>query len=330
MKMGVMVGLPSWYLWHKADVENDDEIRQMRTTEYGRKWWYYRLNWDVPGFGKAGELVKIPKPILDGQIFGTTLEMTLDRMKGEDPASVAELAKGIAKDAAFNFLPSFGVVPATLLTNTDPSTGWSITPEGQDQLATQHQGEATASWLSRTISKRVGPAADELNWKVLQRTLSPAGLDYLFNAVGGMLGRDAVTAVSAALEFQETGYVPAKQEWPVVKQVFAQTPSKQTHDLQEFYDRAERIETVGKTMAHLIKEDPEALLPYMEQHMDEARLVKLYASSRSQIAGFRRAYNDLREMHTDIVSSADRRLMQAEYIRQMNEVARLANEFAKQ
>lgn len=328
-KMGTMIGLPTWYLWSKAESENDDEIRQMRTTELGRRYWFYRLNWDVPGFGSAGEIVKIPKPILDGQIFGTTMEMALDRRKQEDPSSVAELIKGIGKDAMFNFLPSIGVIPLTLATNTDPTTGWKITPEGSADLSTEHQGEDRASWLSRMISRRVGPAADELNWGVLQRTLSPAGLDYLFNAVGGMLGRDAVIAVSAALEHQDTGYVPAKYEWPVVRQVFAETPSRQTHEIQEFYRRADRVETVGRTMSHLIKEDPERLLAYMESHQSDYGLVKVYSKTRSQIAGLRRAINDLREMHTDIVSSKDRRDIIAEYIRQMNLIAQQANDAAR-
>ena len=328
-KMGSAIAIPSALLWYKAESENDDEIRQMRTSEFGRRWWFYRLNWDVPGFGKAGEIVKIPKPILDGQLFGTAIELTLDRLKGENPTAVDELIKGAGADAAFNFLPAIGVVPFALAFNKDPSTGWNIEPEGQQDIAPEHRGEANASWLSRNISRSLAPKFEGVNWPIIQRSLSPAGIDYLFNAVGGMLGRDAVIAISAALEYEDTGYIPAKQEWPVIRQVFAQVPTRQTHDIQEFYRHADEVEQVSRTIAHMIKADPGRVIEYMARHENEYQVAPAYAKARTQIAAYRRAIADLRELSTDVVSSEDRRRMTAEYIRAMNQVAAEVNDVTR-
>ena len=327
IKSMLMIGLPSYYFWHKAESEDDQQIRDLRSSAPTN--WYYRLNWDVKGYGNKGDIVKIPKPILDGQIFGTSVESALDHQKGNDPINMAEFSKAVGQQAAFNLLPTVGVIPLSLQANQDMSSGWAIEPQGDQNLPTEMRGADKATWMSRTLSHAIAPKFEGLNIPMLQHSLSPAGMDFLFNAVGGMLGQDAVKSVSQAMEYQETGYIPSKEEYPIMKQVFVQNPLRSTKEIERFYQGAGPVEQVGAAISHMMKEDPESLLPYMERHQKEYALVGMYAQARTQMAGFRRAINDLRNVHTDVISSQQRRETIAEYLDMMNERAKMVNEMAK-
>ena len=326
-KAFVGITLPSMAFWMMN--KDDKEINDLRKTPSGAKYWFMRSSVDAPKMGlKKGDIVKIPKPIVDGQIFGTSMEAYLDKAYGDDPASVATAAEAMAKDVSFNILPTAGVLYYGLQTNQNLGLGSALTPPGDENLSLEHRGENHASWISRTVSQKIAPLVSPNAPQVLKNTLTPAGLDYVVNTVGGMLGQDALLAITQAVEAETKGYVPAKEEFPVVSKIFAAYPTGNVMPLRRFYDRAEQVQTVGATINHLTKEDPTRLMPYMMGNQSDYVLLGLFTKARQDIADYRRAYQDLKDAPAGTMSSEDRRTYLKQYQTLMIETARQVNTFA--
>lgn len=326
-KAFVSITLPSMYFWFAN--KDDKEINDLRKTESGSKYWFTRSPVDLPQMGlKQGDIVKIPKPIVDGQFFGTSMEAYLDKRYGDDPAQVHTAAKAMGRDVAFNLLPTAGVLYYGLQTNRNMAFGSPLVPPGDENLALAHQGEDKASWLARKISQKVTPLVGPDAAEALKNASTPAGIDYIVSTVGGMLGQDAVLAVSQAVEAETKGYLPAKEELPIVSKIFAGYPTSNVMPLRRFYERAEKVQTVGATIDHLVREDPERLLTYMGSNQADYMMVGMFAKARQDIANYRRAYQDVKDMPAGTISSEDRRSMMKQYQILMIESARQVNAFS--
>jgi hypothetical protein len=327
-KAFVSITLPSMYFWMAN--KDDQEINELRKTDSGQKYWFIRSPVDVPKMNiTKHDIIKIPKPIVDGQLFGSSMEATLDKMYANDPQTIHTAVAAMAKDIGFNVLPTMGALYLGLETNTNLGTGGNIVPGSDAELSAEHQGEDRASWLARTVSQRAQSVVPENGPEILKRATTPAGLDYIMNTVGGMLGQDALNALTIVANAEEKGYVPAKEELPIVSRVFTDYPIANVASIQRFYDRAEKVQTVGATMTHLMKEDPQRLVTYMTSNQADYSLAGVFTKSRQQIANYRRAIQDIKDMPAGAISSEDRRLYIKQYLGIMIETARMANQFAK-
>lgn len=323
-KAFLSIGLPSWYLWNLN--KDDQEITDLRGTESGKKYWFVRSPVNALGI-KQGDIIKIPKPIGDGQLFGSTIEAMLDQQYGLDPRSMQTTASTTAKDFAFNMLPTIGVIPISLGAGQNWDTGAPLVPGSDQQLELQYQGADKASWLGRTVSQQLGPRFQDSKIESLRNAATPAGFDYIVSSVGGMLGQDGLKALSQIVDSQKIGYVPAKEEYPIISRVFADYPSMQVGPIREFYDVAEKTQVVAATVNHLIEKDPGELARYMNRHKPEIAAAAVMASTRQDIANFRRAYADVKNVPG--ISSEDRRLYQKKFMSLMIERARAANTVAR-
>jgi len=209
------------------------------------------------------------------------------------------------------------------------SRGFDIYPEWEASLDIEHRGEASASFLSRQVSKVVAPLADATNMRALENATTPAGLDFLANSLGGMLGKDALTIASQAIEYDQKGYVPAMRELPIIREVLVTMPTTRTRSVQDFYNKAEEVERASTTFTHWVKEDPDKAVAYMEANMDKLGMAKMFDQTRGSIASYRRAIADIKTMDSKLISSEDRRKMVAEYTNMILEAAKLANDLSK-
>lgn len=326
-KAFVGITLPSMYFWFMN--KDDQEINDLRKTPTGEKYWFMRSPVDNAKMGlQKGDIIKIPKPIVDGQIFGTSMEAYLDKAYGNDPGQMSAAAAAMVKDISFNILPTAGVLYYGLQFNRNVPLGSSLIPQGDENLAPEHQGEDRASWVSRVVSQKVSPLVGPNAPDVLRNATTPAGLDYIMNSVGGMLGQDGLLAISQAVEAETKGYAPAKEEFPIVQKVFAGYPSLNVAPIRRFYDRASQVQTVGATINHLVGEDPTRLLPYMTSNQSDYALLGVFTKTRQDLANYRRAIQDVKDMPAGSISSEDRRAMIKQYQVIMIEVARQANIFA--
>jgi hypothetical protein len=327
-KAFVTITLPSLYFWMAN--RNDEGITQLRQTQPGRKYWFTRSPTDIPALGiTKGDILKIPKPPLDGQVFGTSLESALDQHYGKDPGGQDQVVTSILRDAAFNILPQAGVIPYSLSANNDLGLGRAIIPIGDDQLELQYQGADKASWLARSVSSKIAPALQDSQNAMLRNAVTPAGLDFLTNSIGGMMGQDAVQAISQAVETQTKGYIPAAVELPIMKRIVAEYPSMSTRNIERFYENTQRVQTAALTMKNLLNEHPEDAMQYYERNSQLIALAPVFDKQRQSIANFRRAILDTKNAPASVMNSDQKRAQISTYTGYINDITKMTNDYTQ-
>ena len=303
------IGLPTLYLWNKN--RDDEELRQLRQTDVGSRYWFDRL--------PDGKIIRVRKPHVLGQLFGTTIENTLDQMYHGDPMTIGTWLDGLANDAALNVVPQVGVVPYSLWSNKQIGLGTPIVPESQDQLNPTLQGFNNASNPARIVADALEPVSEPLQpGSALRRAMSPAGLDFIIGNVAGMAGQDALRLIDAGISYREKNLIPSAEEMPIVSRAFARYPSMNTHSVREFYRVAPYVEEVATTIDRYARNDPTKLPAYIERHKGTLSLTKLYQKTRDNISSYRRAIEDARWlMLGGQLSQDDFRRVEDQFLRQI-------------
>lgn len=311
------ITIPSMLLW--AAYRDDEEINQLRSTEYGNKFWWFRTN---------GQIMKVPKPIFDGQVFGTIAEQWLDKQYREDPLATRKWVESMANDAAVNLLPFIGVVPVALMTNKIIGLDGTITPRGTEGLDPQYQARPNTTTIARLASQATAPLARALDTKFTDRLLSPAGFDFVVQQYLGGLGSELSRALSTAVDAVGGADLPPKEELPFVRSVFGNYPSMGVQAINEFYTFAERSDRAAQTANYLAQTHPEQLADYMTERLPDISTAKLYAETRKELADARKAIEDIRQAPRDVMSDAEKRELTQILMRHMIEITRNANEAA--
>lgn len=319
MARGILgIALPSAMLW--AAYKDDEEIVRLRGTPSGKRFWFFRA---------FGEIRKIPKPIFEGQIFGSTVESYLDRRNKDDPEAVRNWTEAMYNDAALTFLPFVGVAPLSLMTGKALGLYTDIVPKGTERLDVEHRAKPETSTLARIVSRAAAPAARSINAEWANNALSPAGVDFLIQNFLGGLGTEAAKTLSIAIDLQAGGDLPPNEELPFIRAVYGRYPQMNTTPIIEFYRGAERAEQAANTLAHLARTKPEAMADYIDARMSEIRLAEMYRKDRQVLADYRRAIEDFRQAPREIMDDATKRDMIKIYAEMMIEQAAMTNELAR-
>lgn len=305
LKGFVYITLPSVYLWYRN--KDDAEITQLRQTEGGQRYWFFRGPApDVtlsPNKGSLpepqGQIYKVRKPHVIGQMFGSTAEHVLDQMTGRDPAGTQRWLDGLINDAAFNMLPQIGVVPASLLANKVWGFGTQVVPT--TDMETELQGATKASNPARVAAQILSPVTTNLDpqgfWTgALRRATTPAGFDFIINNMAGMLGQDALKAIDGAINTLQYKLPPAKDELPIIGRLYAKYPTMNTRNVRDFYDEAARVQMATNSLNELVKTKPELIAQYADRHKLDIALAPSYAQIRTQIADFNRTIQEMHEL----------------------------------
>lgn len=306
------IALPTVGLWYAN--KDDKEIQKWRKTQVGKAYWFVR--------GPSGDVMRIRKPHVIGQLFGTAMEEALDKAYGQDP-QVAETLSQVYRDAAANMLPLFGVIPLSLLADKDFSDLGEmrpITTESDQGLDPKYQGRDRASLPARIISD------------VSRNILSPAQTDYIIRTVSTTVGMDFAQGITAAHEYQAYGFVPAKYELPIVRGFF-QNPRSQGQEVYQFYKYMEDIEPAALTSKHLsepgnLVKNSQAYINYYKENAAKINLIDTFTEARKDIGEYRRALEDMDKMKA-IVSQSTIESVKKQYLMLIEERARSANLVAK-
>lgn len=306
MKGLAYLTLPSAALWYAN--KDDEEINAIRRTRYGKGYWYVRTGDQT--------IMRVRKPHVVGQIFGSTIEDALDK----DPIQAKEILGQVYQDVALDMVPLMGTIPAALWADKQWGTDAPITPESQKNLEPSLQGRDAAAMPWRIISD------------VTHNVLNPAQVDYVARTVGTTLGLDAVKAVTNAHDYVERGYVPAADEMPLIGQLFSKS-SAQHEAVYRFYNRLDEVERVQQTIAYMSRpgnfhNDPQALQKYIQSHQLEIALGDTFTHARQKIAELRRATDDLKKMQTGIVSDDRIRETEKRFRDAIEQQAKLAMQVA--
>lgn len=314
MRAVASIALPSFWLWHAY--KDDQEIKDLRQTEYGKRYWWFRVN---------GEIRKAPKPIFDGQMWGSSVESALDQMQGQDPDAMRKWSNSLLQDASINLLPTIGVIPITYASNFDLGLGNKLIPDSEEKLDIEYQDNANTSWLARVVSSQVAPAARAMDFDAVKRAASPIGIEYLIRNLGGDISLDMMRTLSIAVEYQKPGFSVSKEEAPIIMNVFPKYPTMNVSPIRDFYKHADRADVVSGTVNELLKHDPERLSTYIEENINEVGLMELYKETRASLSDLRAAIEDIRDAPVEAIPSNQKRELIDTIMRAMIERARSAN-----
>ena len=311
------ITLPSIYLW--AAYRGDEEIKQLRTTPQGKRFWWMRIN---------GQIVRIPKPIFDGQVFGTLAESAFDKFAEDDPEAINNWVESMWNDASVNLLPFIGVVPISMATGKVVGLGSDIVPQATQGLDVTLQARPESSTLARITSKALAPIARNAPRpfrSTLTNAISPAGLDFMTRQLLGTGRAEAARALSIAIDVQQGHDFPPKEELPFIRSAFGKFPSLNVGAIREFYSQAGDSEEVVNTVNYLASHNPEQLPQYLESNLIELTVAKIHSETRKQLSDLRKAIEDIREAPPDVIKDKDRRLLTQSFMESMIELARNAN-----
>jgi hypothetical protein len=261
--------------------DDDDEIKELRRTKAGATWWFAR----VPG---SEVIVRIPKPFLWGQVFGTGVEAMLDRMRDENPLAFKEWRSQVLEmisDGAVP-IPTPVKVGFELATNRSLFYKRPIVPRGLENVEGRYQYGPRTSETAKAAGRLTG--------------LSPAKTEYAVGQIGGTLGREALRVGDTIARAGSGVEKPAARlgDLPLVGRAFATTPGGSTDSVETFYDELKEVRGAVETARHLKKTDPEE----WERRRPELRR-KILVSRRYEDTAAR--LNDLRKQIVKIEKRAD-------------------------
>ena len=265
MKAIATITLPSLLLYLKNRKDPDfKEIPQ----------WERDLFW-ITKFGET--YVRIPKPFLYGQVFGSLPERFFEYLDTREP----EAFKGIESSLyeamlPFGGDPASGLLPTGIKPLIENEANWSffresrLVPVGKERLLPEEQSGKYTTETAKGISKLIGKLPDI---PIIKNLESPAKLENLIRGWFGGSGKYALQGGDLLIKgIKKTIGQEIKpkrpKEWadiPLIKGFVTRPPySGSAESLQKFYETKEEINKAYNTYRRLRSEG----------RMDAAKKVK--------------------------------------------------------
>lgn len=290
------ITIPSMLLYFAY--EDDEQIRELRGTPTGRKFWWMR--------GSDNELIKIPKPLFEGQLFGTSIEAVMDSYKENDPVALDTWREAMLNDVTLNLTPLIASIPFSLWANKDLNFGGQITPDRNVDPAYLRNQNTTG--LSQEVAGLMSNWTDDIDNPGVRRALSPAGIDYIVRNLGGTLSFEALKAVSVVMKYSRTGEMPLRDELPFINSAFPTYPNNNVQSIKEFYMLADKADRAKQSMQYLIDNRlGEDAGKYVVDHLEDVALAPLYADARAELTDLRKAIQDIRQLPVGMIPKGQTR-----------------------
>jgi hypothetical protein len=318
------ITIPSMMLW--AANRGDQEIEDLRKSEAGRIYWFVRDPWhqDVDG---NPEIVRMPKPFLYGQIFGTGIESVLDAMFEEDPVAMGRWAAGVAEQGAVNMFPDAFQMGVEQWANKSYFFNSPIVPE---ELERVEPGMQTTERTMR-ISAKIGE---------IFPNVSPLRIEKAFGDAFGSMPVDILRYLDRSIDRFDgdniTEPAPMRSDIAFFGRFFARNPSLSVAPVRAFWDNAlEADEALASLKLADDRTDLSKANQLLEDRMGDFVVAELYEASRREISDIRNAIEAVRDMPDDLFIEGEdpadvKREWINEFMRQYIETARITNEVAAQ
>jgi len=318
VKAFVGITLPSIYLWF--EYKDDKEIQELRRTETGRRFWWLR--------DFSGRIRKIPKPILDGQLWGSSVEAVLDEQLTQDPTAVETWARALAEDGAIHLLPTFLAVPGSIAANWNLTFGGKIVGQAAERVDPELQFTRATTDAARIAGKALAPVSRFMQtqgMETLARAMSPAGIDYLVRNFGGEVSFEMMKGIGQAARYlSDPGFDVTAEEAPFISSLFPRFPTGGAQSIREFYKFARLAEQRSNTLlAKLNGKNPAEAGTYFDANQGIISLLDVYQETRADLTDLRASLVDIEE-HPEM-TSREKRTLSDEILRTMIETARIVN-----
>jgi len=201
----------------------------------------------------TGPILKIPKPMELGIIFGTFAERLMDAAFTDNPESFADFGESVTSFAP-GFVPD-GILPVIEQTvDKNFFTGNDIVPHHLKDVFPEYQFTEYTSDTAKVLAQVVSSTG------ILSKTSmsSPAVIENYLRSWTGTLGRYAIDAIDEIL--QKSGAVtdvvePAKEwyELPFIRSFFSKYPKAGAKSIHSFYNNYEKFKAINSTVKLLTK-----------------------------------------------------------------------------
>lgn len=301
-----------------APPEARDKIRELRRNPESELYWYVAT--PLPG----NPILKLKKPFLLGQMFGTSAELALDKMFADDPRRTTEMAQdllgGMLKTGQFPLTPPLLNVGWGLYSNTETFGGRPIEPAGTEQLAPQYRAKPTTPEL-------VSRAYEAMPFL----PGSPAKFDFVVRQLTGLFGPQFEQLASNIADNFARGNNPVTPwierqfaDRAILSPLFARYPTSNTASLNEFYDGMTKATQAARTRSFLMRSAPQKLAAWDAAHAVDIRLAPLYASRQMQMATQHQQIARIRSDYSISLRERDARI--GAILQRMNDEAKQFNE----
>lgn len=305
------ISLPSVYLW--AANKDDQDIQELRKSQYGAGYWYWRRN--------DGSIGRVSKPFIFGSIFGNGVEDALDALYDKDPTGGRRFITALADQVGFNVVPSTLNLTLGLINNKDFSTGGEIEPNSEGdvgQLISTERARITTGPTARQLSR----ITDALPTP----TLSPAKIEFLVRNAMGTLGQDALRGIDMLNDARATYPASPRADAPIVGRFTANFPTMSAASVQRFYRFADQVEQIDNTRRKYEATADPKLEDFMKSHTFEIAAAQVVAEGRQQIAQLRSMSDAFAKLPASALSPQEKRQLIDNNTRAIIQIARNYNE----
>jgi hypothetical protein len=188
----------------------------------------------IPALHEQTAFIRIPKPILWGQLYGSLPERVLEWIDERDPAAFDEFGKNLLESSAPSMIPTAAVPLIEAWANKSFFTGRQIVPSYLDDLPAEHQAAPYTSEFAKQTALGLAKVGIEVSPMILENTL--------FGWTGSM-GRTVLHGADAALGGKGKNE-PADRglhEVPFVRAFTVRTGAYQTKSVQKMLNRLDEL-----------------------------------------------------------------------------------------
>jgi hypothetical protein len=288
------VSVPAAILWYYG--KDDQEIQELRGSKGGENYFYLR-----PYDG--ANIIRIPKPYLYGQIFGTGIETVLDNTYQTNPGAVDQFMKGVWGQLAVNVLPlSTQALANTALGQKYLGIGEGLIPAGgstSNQMA-EDQRFLNTTTLARSIAERTG--------------ISASSVDDLFRT---FLTNEPYKALATADRLITGRTAGTIEDLPVIGKLFPTTDKANIASVNRFYKLGNQYADVLASMQDAERKgDRQRLEKIIFERGDDLKQALVFAEGVKDVQELRGAINLINE--NSLMTPEERR----EKITQLNTAIR--------
>lgn len=243
--------------------------------------WQRDLFWVLPPI--EGVRIRIPKPFVIGQVFGSLPERIMDHTRTHDPRAFKELSDSIIAGFVLPLMPALEEPVIENAFNLDTFNKRPLIPAGLEDASNYMQYTPNTSDTAIELARLVGPQGANLV------NVSPIVLENYVNGWAGSAG-DAVLAVVDGA-FKPANDVSELSDNPFIKSLVVREHDMGTPVITDFYDRVQEITAKRRDLKLAIerrdprlidftKADPQAMIrvskmqTVMSKHQSAIRAIR--------------------------------------------------------
>lgn len=231
MKGAAAITIPSIALWElnmAVDPEGYQELPR----------WQRDLYWILPPMplpGGGDVRIRIPKPPVIGQIFGSMTERFLDDTQAQDPRAWQDFDETLAGQLIPPYIPAVALPIMEAWGGESTFTGKPLIPRSLESASGYLQYTEYTTEIAKNLSKFLSPRAG-----IGLSDVSPIVLENYVRGWAGSVGTEVLRLLDAPLK--ETKMPWQVADIPVVQAFVVREPTMQSAPIQDFYTEMRKLQ----------------------------------------------------------------------------------------